>query len=123
MPSRDADARRTAQLSLEEATAPWQARLAAGETPSSWLVRDKIERLGGAGLIDVKERDNGPLGFAGVEVIAAVLRAVGGRRPVSAALGEFCRERSASADLSFHETINQRAGATGADASVSSALT
>jgi uncharacterized protein (UPF0264 family) len=43
---------------------------------------------GGAGLIDVKEPERGALGFAGGEVIAAVLCAVGGRRPVSAALGE-----------------------------------
>jgi len=43
---------------------------------------------GGAGLIDVKEPNNGALGFAGEEVIEAVLRAVDGWRPVSAALGE-----------------------------------
>jgi RES domain-containing protein len=49
---RDTEARRAAELRLEDATAPWQARVAAGEKPSSWLVRDKIEASGGAGLID-----------------------------------------------------------------------
>jgi uncharacterized protein (UPF0264 family) len=43
---------------------------------------------GGAGLIDVKEPANGPLGKADDAVIAEVVRAVGGRVPVSAALGE-----------------------------------
>ena len=43
---------------------------------------------GGAGLIDVKEPLHGALGRAGDAVIAAVVRQVGGRRPVSAALGE-----------------------------------
>ncbi len=43
---------------------------------------------GGAGLIDVKEPARGALGCAGVETVAGVLRAVAGRRPVSAALGE-----------------------------------
>jgi uncharacterized protein (UPF0264 family) len=43
---------------------------------------------GGAGLIDVKEPQNGALGMAPAAVIAEVLRAVSGRVPVSAALGE-----------------------------------
>lgn len=43
---------------------------------------------GGAGLIDVKEPAAGPLGRADDETIAAVLEAVAGRRPVSAAWGE-----------------------------------
>jgi (5-formylfuran-3-yl)methyl phosphate synthase len=43
---------------------------------------------GGAGLIDVKEPSNGSLGCAGRAGIAAVVRQVAGRRPVSAALGE-----------------------------------
>jgi uncharacterized protein (UPF0264 family) len=43
---------------------------------------------GGAALIDVKEPENGSLGRAPEETIAAVIRAVDGRRPVSAALGE-----------------------------------
>lgn len=44
---------------------------------------------GGADLIDVKEPAHGSLGRAPEEVIAAVCQQVGGRRPVSAALGEF----------------------------------
>jgi uncharacterized protein (UPF0264 family) len=43
---------------------------------------------GGAHLIDVKEPDHGPLGRAADPVRCAVLDAVAGRRPVSAALGE-----------------------------------
>jgi uncharacterized protein (UPF0264 family) len=43
---------------------------------------------GGAALIDVKEPARGALGRADDAVIAAVVRAVAGRAPVSAALGE-----------------------------------
>jgi uncharacterized protein (UPF0264 family) len=51
---------------------------------------------GGAGLIDVKEPARGALGRADAAVIAAVVRAVGGRRPVSAALGELAEGGAAS---------------------------
>jgi uncharacterized protein (UPF0264 family) len=44
---------------------------------------------GGADLIDVKEPSRGPLGAADSDVIRDVLAAVGGRVPVSAALGEW----------------------------------
>ncbi|MCS7020989.1 MAG: (5-formylfuran-3-yl)methyl phosphate synthase [Gemmataceae bacterium] len=44
---------------------------------------------GGADLIDVKEPARGALGAAEAEVVAAVLEAVAGRVPVSAALGEW----------------------------------
>ncbi len=47
---------------------------------------------GGADLIDVKEPARGPLGRADDAVIAAIVRCVAGRRPVSAALGEFGAE-------------------------------
>lgn len=43
---------------------------------------------GGADIVDVKEPSEGPLGFAGLDAIDAVVRAVEGRCPVSAALGE-----------------------------------
>lgn len=43
---------------------------------------------GGADVIDVKEPGRGPLGRADDAVLRAVLVAVAGRRPVSAALGE-----------------------------------
>src|SRR5438128_1572682 len=42
----------------------------------------------GAALIDVKEPSRGPLGRADDTTIAAVVKQVAGRRPVSAALGE-----------------------------------
>src|SRR5438552_9682827 len=55
-------------------------------------VRDAAEAYaalaGGADLIDVKEPTRGPLGRADDATIADVVRAVGGRVPVSAALGE-----------------------------------
>jgi uncharacterized protein (UPF0264 family) len=55
-------------------------------------VRDADEAVaalaGGAGLIDVKEPTRGPLGRADTDTIATVIRTVGGRVPVSAALGE-----------------------------------
>ncbi len=44
---------------------------------------------GGADLIDVKEPSKGPLAPAEAEVVAAVIEAVGGKVPVSAALGEW----------------------------------
>lgn len=46
--------------------------------------------VGGADLIDVKEPARGPLGRADAAVIAAIAAHIGGRRPVSAALGELC---------------------------------
>jgi uncharacterized protein (UPF0264 family) len=48
---------------------------------------------GGAALIDVKEPEHGSLGWAGPDTIAAVLRQVAGRRPVSAALGELTEKK------------------------------
>lgn len=44
---------------------------------------------GGADLIDVKEPAKGPLAPAEAEVVAAVIAAVGGKVPISAALGEW----------------------------------
>jgi len=49
--------------------------------------------IGGAALIDVKEPARGSLGRAADDVIAAVIRFVAGRRPVSAALGELQENR------------------------------
>jgi uncharacterized protein (UPF0264 family) len=57
---------------------------------------------GGAALIDVKEPRHGSLGFAGARTIAAVVRGVGGRCPVSAALGELAENhRISHASLAF----------------------
>jgi uncharacterized protein (UPF0264 family) len=47
---------------------------------------------GGAALIDVKDPTRGSLGRADDEVIRAVVDAIGGRRPVSAALGEWAEQ-------------------------------
>lgn len=43
---------------------------------------------GGADLIDIKEPSRGPLGRADVETMKAIVAIVGGRAPVSAAMGE-----------------------------------
>jgi uncharacterized protein (UPF0264 family) len=43
----------------------------------------------GADLVDVKEPMRGPLGMAEAEVVGAVLKTVGAKIPVSAALGEW----------------------------------
>ncbi len=55
-------------------------------------VRDATEALaaleGGADIIDVKEPARGALGRADAAAMAAVVKAVAGRRPVSAAVGE-----------------------------------
>src|SRR5262245_48252282 len=55
-------------------------------------VRDATEALvaaeAGAAIIDVKEPGRGPLGRADESALRAVLEAVAGRAPVSAALGE-----------------------------------
>jgi uncharacterized protein (UPF0264 family) len=51
---------------------------------------------GGASLIDIKEPDHGPLGRASNAVVAEVVAAVAGRRPVSAALGELLEDRGES---------------------------
>lgn len=71
-------------------------------TPRSRLlvsVRSATEALaalaGGADLIDVKEPTRGSLGRADADTIAEVVRAVAGRRPVSAALGELAEWQEA----------------------------
>ena len=58
---------------------------------------------GGADIIDVKEPSRGPLGRADDSTIAEVLRLVGKRRPVSAALGEWTEppEPIPHAELAF----------------------
>lgn len=60
-------------------------------------VRDAIEALdaleGGASLIDVKEPNRGALGPADRQTIECIVRAIGGRVPVSIALGELLDEK------------------------------
>src|SRR5262245_1103061 len=55
---------------------------------------------GGADLIDVKEPAKGPLAPAEAEVVAAVIAAVKGKVPVSAALGEW--STNAITDAHWH---------------------
>jgi uncharacterized protein (UPF0264 family) len=68
---------------------------AVPERPAKLLVsvrnaEEAVEALkAGADLIDVKEPSKGPLGMAEAEVVAAVVKAVGGKVPVSAAFGEW----------------------------------
>src|SRR5262245_19700394 len=61
-------------------------------------VRSAAEALaaldGGADLIDVKEPSRGPLGAADRNVVEQVVLAVGGRVPVSVALGEWAEYSS-----------------------------
>ena len=66
-------------------------------------VEAEIALAGGAALIDVKEPARGALGRADDAVIAAVVQAVAGRRPVSAALGELadCEPAPHVSGLSF----------------------
>jgi uncharacterized protein (UPF0264 family) len=56
------------------------------------VVEAEAALAGGAGLIDIKEPSRGPLGRAGLGTIATIVQYVGGRTPVSAALGEFLEE-------------------------------
>jgi uncharacterized protein (UPF0264 family) len=56
------------------------------------LAEARAALAAGAALIDVKEPAHGSLGRASDETIAAVLRSVAGRRPVSAALGELVED-------------------------------
>src|SRR6476620_4190786 len=65
----------------------------SNDTPGLLVsVRSAVEALaalaGGADVIDVKEPSQGSLGAADDNTISAVVRAVAGRAPVSAALGE-----------------------------------
>jgi uncharacterized protein (UPF0264 family) len=70
-------------------------------------VRSATEALtalaGGADVIDVKEPSRGALGRADEAIIAEVVRAVGERRPVSAAMGELADVESVPAppDVAF----------------------
>ena len=64
------------------------ARATAGEC-SQRRSKPRSALDGGAALIDIKEPARGSLGRADAGVIREVVGAVGGRRPVSAALGEW----------------------------------
>lgn len=49
---RDADALAAAGIDVADAAAPWQDVAAAGGTPRSWTVRDRLLELGANGVID-----------------------------------------------------------------------
>lgn len=56
---RDAESLRASGVTLADAMAPWQALVDAGETPRSWLVRDRLQELGATGLIDPSRKKPG----------------------------------------------------------------
>jgi RES domain-containing protein len=56
---RDASALAAMGISLEDAVAPWQEVVAAGGTPRSWSVRDRLEALGARGLVDPSRKAPG----------------------------------------------------------------
>lgn len=49
---RDPAAVTAAGVDIEDAVAPWQDVVAAGDVPPSWGVRQRLEELGAQGLID-----------------------------------------------------------------------
>jgi (5-formylfuran-3-yl)methyl phosphate synthase len=70
-------------------TAQLQFADGAGLLVSVRSASEALEALsGGAQVIDVKEPNRGPLGAADASTIASVVRAVNGRAPVTAAMGE-----------------------------------
>lgn len=56
---RDANTLEAAGIELADAVAPWQDIAAAGGTPSSWAVRDRLLEVGANGLIDPSRKSPG----------------------------------------------------------------
>lgn len=56
---RDAAALQAAGVELADAIAPWQEIVAAGGTPPSWTVRDRLLAAGANGLIDPSRKSPG----------------------------------------------------------------
>lgn len=56
---RDPDALKAAGIDLADAIAPWQELAAAGGTPTSWAVRDRLLEIGANGLIDPSRKRPG----------------------------------------------------------------
>lgn len=56
---RDANALEAARIDIAHAVAPWQDIAAAGGTPSSWTVRDRLLDAGANGLIDPSRKSPG----------------------------------------------------------------
>lgn len=71
-------------MSLNLDCAPSPALLVSVRNPQE----AEAAMAGGAQVIDIKEPANGPLGPADPSLVAAIVEAVDGRRPVTAAAGE-----------------------------------
>lgn len=56
---RDRTAMARLGIDLEDATAPWQDVVAAGGSPRSWDVRDRLVETGAVGLIDPSRKRPG----------------------------------------------------------------
>lgn len=56
---RDSKALEAVGIELADAIAPWQDITAAGGTPSSWIVRDRLLESGANGLIDPSRKSPG----------------------------------------------------------------
>lgn len=56
---RDAEARDSAGISLDDAASDWQEQLRENTRPRSWAVRDAIEQTGAHGLIDPSRKSPG----------------------------------------------------------------
>lgn len=56
---RDHEALESVGLSPTDAAADWQEAVAAGDTPSSWKVREALQNLGANGLIDPSRKRPG----------------------------------------------------------------
>jgi (5-formylfuran-3-yl)methyl phosphate synthase len=83
---------------MNDAATPTQLLVSVRSAAEAW-----VALAGGAALIDIKEPARGSLGRADATVIQDVVAAVNGRRPVSAALGEWADEIGAipDADLTY----------------------
>jgi uncharacterized protein (UPF0264 family) len=84
----------------------------SNESPGALLVsvRSAAEALaalaGGADVIDVKEPNQGSLGAADDETISAIVRAVNGRAPVSAAMGELIELMGSASGVSTRKLVD-----------------
>jgi len=97
-------------LKRAEVDSAGQSRSFAGDSPRLLVsVRSGAEAIealaGGADIIDIKEPAEGSLGEAPVAVRQEVVRAVGGKTPVSAALGEL-RQRPRDWELDHQRGIS-----------------
>lgn len=80
-------------------------------------VRDATEARaaldGDAAIIDVKEPANGPLGRPTADIVAAVARAVAGRRPLTVAAGELAAGLDRAREPDWHAAAAVKIGLAG----------